>query len=318
MVIAPIRGCMIDPPFDRATAVAVAPFFADPGAGGLKVSANLDPERVACRTATTVPSLPAAMEAAPVLAIGQFRERPAAAFLRGAFVATWVHELPRSGAPPVVVAPDGTIDLQWIDGAFRVAGPDRDAQTEILPAGTTVIGFRFHPAAAARWLGVPAMAIVGRRLALDELWGARARRQSGAVRGGQPGADLVAALEAAIARGTPEDATIDASMRAAYDLIAAGPPPGAPLVPWLGRGLGMSERTLRRRFDESFGYGPKTLDRIMRYQRFRRLARGSKQSIAILAVEAGYADQAHLIRESRRLTGSTPQQLERMLRAGSA
>jgi AraC-like DNA-binding protein len=71
----------------------------------------------------------------------------------------------------------------------------------------------------------------------------------------------------------------------------------------------MSERTLRRRFDESFGYGPKTLDRILRFQRYRRLARQPDASTAVLAVEAGYADQAHLVRESRRLMGVTPQQL---------
>jgi AraC-like DNA-binding protein len=96
-------------------------------------------------------------------------------------------------------------------------------------------------------------------------------------------------------------------------LIERGPPPGAPLVLWLMRALEMSEKTMRRRFDESFGYGPKTLDRILRYQRFLRLSSQSSNSTAILAAEAGYSDQAHLIRESRRLTGSTPQQLNHLL-----
>jgi AraC-like DNA-binding protein len=80
----------------------------------------------------------------------------------------------------------------------------------------------------------------------------------------------------------------------------------------------MSERTLRRRFDESFGYGPKTLDRILRYQRFLGLARASTGSAAMLAVDAGYSDQPHLVRESRRLTGSTPRELERIVGNGGA
>ena len=64
------------------------------------------------------------------------------------------------------------------------------------------------------------------------------------------------------------------------------------------------------RFEESFGYGPKTLDRILRFHRFRRLRQASgNASTAVLAVEAGYADQAHLIRESRRLSGITPSAL---------
>jgi AraC-like DNA-binding protein len=86
------------------------------------------------------------------------------------------------------------------------------------------------------------------------------------------------------------------------------------LVPWLGRGLAMSERTLRRRFDESFGYGPKTLDRILRYQRFLRQVRLSQGSPAILAVEAGYCDQPHLVRESRRLAGCTPLEVGRTMK----
>jgi AraC-like DNA-binding protein len=106
-------------------------------------------------------------------------------------------------------------------------------------------------------------------------------------------------------------------MNAAFTLIERGPPPGVSLIPWLARALAMSERSLRRKFDEAFGYGPKTLDRILRYQRFRKLAQlNGNSSTAALAVEAGYADQAHLVRESRRLTGRTPFVLARMRRSG--
>ncbi|BCG81274.1 helix-turn-helix domain-containing protein [Mesorhizobium sp. 113-3-3] len=78
-------------------------------------------------------------------------------------------------------------------------------------------------------------------------------------------------------------------------------------MPYLLRTLHLSERTLRRRFEESFGYGPKTLDRILRFHRYRCLRQTSSDaSTAMLAVEAGYSDQAHLIRESRRLSGATP------------
>jgi AraC-like DNA-binding protein len=188
---------------------------------------------------------------------------------------------------------------------------------ENLPAGTIVVGFRFQPAAAAAWLGVPANQILGQRLSLQELWGPRAREMAGKVRDNQNVAELSAALESVIADFPGKNAPTDEPMRAAYNLIQAGPPPGVALVPWLGRALAMSERTLRRRFDESFGYGPKTLDRILRYQRFLRLVRLSRGSTAILAAEAGYSDQPHLVRESRRLAGCTPLEVERIMRTGS-
>ncbi|MER9631371.1 AraC family transcriptional regulator [Mesorhizobium sp. M0296] len=216
-----------------------------------------------------------------------------------------------AGAPPIVVMPDATIDLQWIGGSFRIAGPDKEPQTEVMSADENVIGLRFHPATAAAWLGVPQIELVGQRLLLDDLWGARARRLASRVRAGDNFEDLACSLEQVVAEEAASRAP-DAPMQAAYRLIERGPPPDAPLVPWLMRALEMSERTLRRRFDESFGYGPKTLDRILRYQRFLRLWSQSNSATAILAAEAGYSDQA-LVRESRRLTGSTPRQIHHLL-----
>lgn len=255
------------------------------------------------------------MEALPALATGSIRQRPVAPHLRDRFSCVWVHKLPELEMPPIVITPDGTIDLQWIDGSFRIAGPDKTPQTEAIPGGAMVIGFRFQPAAAAAFFGVPAAELASQRIALDDVWGSRARRLADNVRPQQGLANLIETIETSIAENAPERSSSDASMRAAYDLIASQPPPGAPLVPWLQRALGMSERTLRRRFDESFGYGPKTLDRILRYQRFLRLSNTSKSPTAVLAVEAGYSDQAHLVRESKRLTGRTPVELERIGRS---
>jgi AraC-like DNA-binding protein len=251
-------------------------------------------------------------------ATGHFHERPVSPALQASFCGVWVHEMPRAAAPPLLVIPDGTIDLQWIAGRFRVAGPDKDPATEVLPAGATVIGFRFRPAAAAAWLRAPVAELLGQRVMLDDLWGDRARRLADGVRAETGIDDLLASLVDVVARCETPRTPVDTPMRAAYDLIKQGPPPGVPLIPWLGRALLMSERTLRRRFDESFGYGPKTLDRILRYQRYLQQSRVARDaSTALLAAEAGYADQAHLVRESRRLSGETPAAIERIVAASS-
>ena len=88
----------------------------------------------------------------PVLAkaTGSFHRRMPSAQLRRSFASIWIHRMDAANAPPVIITPDATIDLQWIGGAFRVAGPDRDPQTEVLSPGELVIGLRFHPAAADR------------------------------------------------------------------------------------------------------------------------------------------------------------------------
>jgi len=80
-------------------------------------------------------------------------------------------------------------------------------------------------------------------------------------------------------------------------------------VSTLSQTLGLSDRQLRRRCEATIGYGPKTLHRVLRFQRWLRLTRravGAQASLAALALESGYADQAHLTREVRRLAGVSP------------
>jgi methylphosphotriester-DNA--protein-cysteine methyltransferase len=75
--------------------------------------------------------------------------------------------------------------------------------------------------------------------------------------------------------------------------------------------LGISERQLRRRFNAAVGYGPKTLARVLRFQQMLVLARrrASRSGLDRLAVDAGYADQAHMTAECTRLAGMPPAQL---------
>jgi transcriptional regulator GlxA family with amidase domain len=84
--------------------------------------------------------------------------------------------------------------------------------------------------------------------------------------------------------------------------------------------LGVSERHLYRRCRAAVGYGPATLRRVLR---FRRFVSGIDQTaaspdLARLATETGYADQAHLTRESTRLAGLPPAALARARRHGRA
>jgi transcriptional regulator GlxA family with amidase domain len=76
----------------------------------------------------------------------------------------------------------------------------------------------------------------------------------------------------------------------------------------LARTLGVSDRQLRRRFDAAVGYGPKTLQRVLRFRRFLARVHAAEAGVdlALLAFEAGYADQSHLTREASALSGMSP------------
>src|SRR6516165_1156270 len=78
--------------------------------------------------------------------------------------------------------------------------------------------------------------------------------------------------------------------------------------------VGLSVRQLRRRCHAAAGYGPKTLQRVLRFQRFVRMldAAAPPPDLASAAALAGYADQAHLTRECAALSGLTPAALARV------
>ena len=76
---------------------------------------------------------------------------------------------------------------------------------------------------------------------------------------------------------------------------------GAAVTEWPAT-VGWSSRTLQRQCAAVYGYGPATLRRILRFRRAVRLFDDGASS-ADVAAAAGYADQPHLHREVRDLTG---------------
>jgi transcriptional regulator GlxA family with amidase domain len=72
----------------------------------------------------------------------------------------------------------------------------------------------------------------------------------------------------------------------------------------IGVAVGLSDRQLQRRSLDWFGYGPKTLVRVLRLVAALDLAR-SGVSLAAVAARCGYADQPHLAGDALALTGAT-------------
>jgi transcriptional regulator GlxA family with amidase domain len=125
---------------------------------------------------------------------------------------------------------------------------------------------------------------------------------------GAPGADaamdaLETALAPHLARAPQPDPLVAAAVAEIRRAVARGARPRH------GEPNASAARRLRRRFAAAVGYGPKTFERVVRFQRFRALARregGRTLGLADLAAACGYADQAHLARECRRLAGLPP------------
>ena len=206
-----------------------------------------------------------------------------------------------------VVLPDGSADLVWVSGPRAhvfVAGPDTGPRRVPVGEPTMFAGVRFRPGAAAALLGVPMHAVADASVPIGELWGPAlgrelAERAEAGARPDQVLAGVVAGRRAGLA-----DAEADEAVRATGLARALRAEDGPGAVARVAALLGMSERQLHRRSRTLFGYGPKTLQRVLRFQDAVRLARGDL-GLARAAAEAGYADQAHLAREARTLAGTT-------------
>ncbi|GAA2776347.1 helix-turn-helix domain-containing protein [Saccharopolyspora taberi] len=231
--------------------------------------------------------------------MARYQERAPRPELAGPVTCVWTHES-ASGHEQRII-PDGCVDLIWIGGRLELAGPDSGPRLVDLPPGTAAGGVRMRPGAAGLLLGAtPTSELLDDQVPLPEVWGSRATGLLDRLHATTTAPESALVLEDLALRLLPRfarDPAIDAAVAA---LAGLRPPP----VPGLADALGLSERQLRRRFTAAVGYGPKTLAAVLRLRRALRLGAGG--GLADLAAAAGYADQAHMTREFRRLAGLPP------------
>jgi AraC-like DNA-binding protein len=237
---------------------------------------------------------------------GRYGEAPPIPPLRPHVQCVWENAISPDHSGPVAVVPDGCVDLLWRDERLTVVGPDMTAAYPDLKPGATVLGIRFKPGAAADWLGLAMSEIAGREIPMTDLWGAKAQNLTGEIGEAPTDHARFQILQRFLAEDVPKIGHPRQDAAIIHAFLKTETETESRKILSLRRQLGVSERTLRRRCDELFGYGPKTLDRILRFQRFQVLAQtAASEGLAILALRAGYADQAHLSREIKSLCGMT-------------
>ena len=240
--------------------------------------------------------------------MGAYREFAPARALHPLVACRWVREVPDDErSDQAMVLPDGCVDLVWRDDRVLVAGPDRAANPSPIRAGQTIAGLRLRPGVAGAVLGMPASEVLDSRVPLPDLLGRAGSELAERLEGTERPEEAFLLLEELVATRVAEAGT-DPLVLAATRRLGF---PGS-RVDELAEALGISERQLRRRFHRDVGYGPKTLDRILRFRRFVSRARevaDRDQDLAWLAADLGYADQAHLSRDCVRLSGMPPARL---------
>ncbi|WNM37714.1 helix-turn-helix domain-containing protein [Micromonospora halotolerans] len=213
------------------------------------------------------------------------------------------------GAPLDVTDPRAADRGAWGTSAF-LAGPfDGWCVTRTAGEGMGVQVLLTAPA-ARRLLGLPLGELANRALPVDRLggWLVRLRDELADL---PDWAGRFARLDAAFAARLAVTGPVDPRLVGAWRLLAASG--GGLGVGALADEVGWSRRHLAVRFRREFGLPPKTVARLLRFQRAYAMVGATPvgggetgPGWAELAVRLGYYDQSHLIREFREFAGATP------------
>jgi AraC-like DNA-binding protein len=193
-------------------------------------------------------------------------------------------------------------------------GVRHKAHRKLIRRGQRTVMARLRLGAHVAVLGVPATAIAGRVVALEDVWGdAAARRLCDRLADARDMVGAAAVLDRAIAERVALASERRGRAQLALDSAALLTSANVNTV---ASKLGVSDRQLRRVFRETIGMSPKRFARLARFHHALGSACGHKHaSWANIAADSGYYDQAHLIAEFREITGATPQALLNELRA---
>ena len=205
-------------------------------------------------------------------------------------------ELILNFADPVVQETRGPVRQPPLMFVGQITGP-----LDIRPTGRVdLIGIRFRPGGAAALVPVPQHELLDRSVPLEDVAKKASERLAPAFDAVNPSsrAELVtAALQDSI---QPELTTVGESADAivrAWGMIPVGV---------LASGAGIGMRQLERRFLDEVGMTPKRLARISRFQRVFHAMERHPAGWTQVALDCGYYDSSHLVRDFHEFAGDAP------------
>lgn len=207
---------------------------------------------------------------------------------------------------PSLIVPDGCMDLIVIDSDVVIAGADSTARI-FRGSSTPTVGLRFDPGVLPQLLATSAAELADQVTSLDAVM---ARGEPGIGSGPGPTAGFRSGVDSGaefrrllrIAETLTSQAELDRRPLELAKLLDARQDSRQPDIAEVAAELAYSPRQLRRLSAEWFGYGPKHLSKVLRWQTARAHIDAGRTRAAAAAA-AGYADAAHLWRDEKSLLG---------------
>ncbi len=207
---------------------------------------------------------------------------------------------------------DGTPLRRWVDGEpharsigdLILAGPHSRAYRKELAPRSRSLGVVFRPGALRALFGIAPHELADSHVALEDVWGRDAAALRERIHDATP-ARQVELLEARLLARLRPWHGLHPQVASRLAEVASGMP-----VLAIARAAGYSARRFTDLFHEGVGMTPRRYAGLCRFARVLPAA-AAGTAWADVALDGGYSDQAHLIREFRAHAGMTPGQYRR-------
>jgi AraC-like DNA-binding protein len=222
---------------------------------------------------------------------------------------------------PERILPDGCVEI-ILNLATPFSSIDQDGRRTIQPQYFLVgqmtrpmfiapngpvhlIGIRFHPGGTVPFIDLPMHDTINCVIELGAISSDFESELLMSIDGGGDAEDI-AALELALTKRLYQSKKESRLLELSANVVKAS---GRVSLDDLARQASMSSRQLRRTFLQDVGIGPKLLCRLLRFQEVFAAINREDQEWASAAIDCGYYDQAHLIRDFRQFANETPTSL---------
>ncbi len=190
-------------------------------------------------------------------------------------------------------------------GNSRVQGVVTGRFTRLLEGAGRVFGVKFRPAGFHPFLRSPLIELTDRTLAIRAVFGVDGDAYVERVLATDEEARLPDIADTFISHRMPSPDPTVAEVNRIVALIVAER--DVTRVDHVIERVGTSKRTLQRLFHEYVGVSPKwVIQRYRLHEAAQRLAEDQDASLADLALDLGYSDQAHSARDFKAIIGRTP------------
>jgi len=227
-----------------------------------------------------------------------------------------------------VVMPDGCVSIVYVWASrvddslagtarwrrLRLVGPSLEARTVPVHDGEVFWGIRFWPGAAGDLLGLSGRQLKDRVLDAPRAIPKIATALLRALPVCSTAEEAVRVFDEVLLALTPSVEALDEAVIAGVKAIVAAK--GEIKIGGLAGQLGLSERQFQRRFQGAVGLTPKQFARIRRFRvSMANALEEAPKPWGRVAVERGYADQPHLVREFSQLVGESPTAFAKRVRS---